>query len=90
MLTENQRKVVSCIRRESDERLYNLFWKCMNIKCGKGMELFYGKDIQKAFPTEEYKVRFLSEFKPDNLYYIKDYNYQTNVLEMAKVKIWKE
>jgi hypothetical protein len=45
-------------------------------------ELFYGRDIPKAFPKPEYRVELFSDcgFVPDELYSIRAFNYQTTPL----------
>jgi len=88
MLNEHQKQQVEDIRRMDEEELYNTFWKCMNIKYGDGKELFWGRDIDKAFPKEQYRTSFISQFDENKLYYISEYNYQNNTVEFAKAKIW--
>lgn len=89
-MNDFEKQQIENIRKMSDEDLLDIFWKCVSIKYNAGMELYYGRDVEKAFPKDKYKIYFFSEFKEDDLYYIANFNYQTNTIELNKIKIWGE
>lgn len=54
------------------------------------MEIYYGRDIRAAYPKEQFNVDPLDQhIEPDQLYYVREYKYQSNTVEFAPVKIWR-
>ncbi len=88
-LDEHQKKIVDITRGMNDELLYDLYCKSLDTKY-KSRELFYGRDVDVAFPKSEFRVIYLSEYKPDKLYYLNSFDYHTMTLEMGTVKIWNK
>jgi len=57
----------------------------------KTRELFWGKDIRKAFPAGEYHIEpSEAHILPDELYFIEEYKYQSNTVVFSKIRIWQD
>lgn len=50
-------------------------------------DIFYGKDVRKIFPKEEYKRIEPLDLKPTQLYCIEKYEYHTNTVVLDEVRL---
>jgi len=51
-------------------------------------EIYYGKDIRKIYPEDEYKIEpFEVHLKPEQLYTVKKYHWESNIVEFEECGI---
>lgn len=54
-------------------------------------EIYYGKDIRKIYPKNDYKIEPSDvRIKPYQLYTVKKYHYESNTVEFEECEIVEE